>query len=179
MGESPVEKSDVARGAALPRARKVSTMPGKYSELRREMRANFELTWGGQADSNKRIEEIANRLDSHSTKLEEQADKIVEQGQKIARQGQEIARQGQEIARQGEVIAEQNRQMAVGIRETARLGREVVAIGHQMEGRFRLMNDRFGKFLDVLETEATDQGIAIKDLEARVTRLEERQGPAA
>lgn len=40
--------------------------------------------------------------------------------------------------------------MAMGLRETARIGREVVAIGHQMEGRFRLMDDRFGTFLDVV-----------------------------
>lgn len=143
-----------------------------YQHLRRQMQANFELTWAGQADSNKRIREISARLDEQAGRIDHQAQKIEEHGQKIARQGEEIARQGQEIARQGQQIGE-------GLRETARLGREVASLGDQMVGRLRLMSDRFGRFLDVLEGEATEQSSRIDDLDVRVTRLEERQGPAA
>lgn len=140
-------------------------MAGKYEDLRREMRANFELTWGGQADANKRIDRIAARLG-------EQADKIAEQGQTIAEQGQTIADQGQRIAEQGQKIAE-------ALRDTARIGREVVAIGDQTVGRLCQMDQRFAQFLDVLEGDSQEQSEAIADLKARVTRLESLQGPAA
>lgn len=136
------------------------------------MRANFELTWGGQADANKRIDSIATRLGQHADQLEQQADQIAEQGQRIAEQGQRIALQGEQIAGQG-------RQIAQSMRETARIGREVVAIGDQTVGRMRQMDQRFGQFLDVLESDSREQSSAIDDLQRRVSRLESLQGPAA
>jgi len=126
-------------------------MPGKYEELRRDLRANFELTWGGQSDANKRIDSIASRLD-------QQADQIAEQGEQIAKQGQQIAQ---------------------ALRETARIGREVVAIGDQTVGRLRQMDQRFAQFLDVLEGDSQEQSEAIADLRRRVSHLETLQGPAA
>ena len=154
-------------------------MSSRYEELRREMRANFELTWGGQADANKRIEAISVRLGQHAERLEQQADKIAEQGQQIAEQGRQIAEQGQQIAEQGQQIAEQGRQIARSMRDTAKIGREVVAIGDQTVGRLRQMDHRFGQFLDVLESDSRAQDEAIADLKTRVARLEGLQGPAA
>ncbi len=132
-------------------------MSGKYHQLRLEMRANFELTWGGQADANRRIDQIASRLEI---------------------QGRDIAEQGRQIAEQGRQIAKQGQQIEAALKDTARIAREVVAIGDQNVGRLRQMDQRFGQFLDVLESEAQEQSEAISDLQERVSRLE-RRGPAA
>lgn len=121
------------------------------------MRANFELTWGGQADANRRIDQIASRLEV---------------------QGRDIAEQGRQIAEQGRQIAKQGQQIEAAMKDTARIAREVVAIGDQNVGRLRQMDQRFGQFLDVLESEAQEQSEAISDLQERVSRLE-RRGPAA
>lgn len=79
------------------------------------------------------------------------------------------------IEKQGQQIAEQGRQIAQGLRDSARISREVVAIGDQMVGRFRIMDDRFGKFLDVLEGESNEHRDAILDLQRRVQKLEDKQ----
>jgi hypothetical protein len=90
-----------------------------------------------------------------------------------------IAKQGRQIAEQGRKIAEQGEQIAESMRDTARIGREVAAIGDQTVGRLRLMDQRFARFLDVLEGDSREQSEAISDLQQRVARLESLQGPAA
>ena len=133
-------------------------MPGRYTQLRWEMQANFELTWAGQAEGNRRLGEMASKLEDQATKIEAQ---------------------GRLIAEQARAIGENGRQIGVALRETARIGREVVAHGDQMVGRFRQMDERFGKFLDVLESESDQHTDAINDLRGRVSKLENQQGPAA
>lgn len=135
-------------------------MADKFEQFKREIRADLQLMWGGQSDGNKRIEQMARSIEQNSARIEEQGQKIAEQGQKIAEQGQEIAK---------------------SMRETAKLGREVVALGDQMVGRLKQFDQRFGKFIDAMADEIEDRVPLerFENLEDRVRKLEEREGPAA
>jgi hypothetical protein len=101
--------------------------------------------WGSQSSSGKRIEAMARSL-------EEQGQVIVEQGQAIAQQAVRID---------------------ASMRQTAGIAREVVALGDQMMGRLRQLDDKFGKFLGVLERE-TVSSKSFRALEERVRRLEQQ-----
>lgn len=127
----------------------------EWRRLRNEMRADLELMWGSQADSNNRIESLSSSIEKH---------------------GQQIAEQGRQIAEQGRQIAEQSLRIEESMRQSAALGREVAAIGHQLVGRLRQFDHRFGVLIDSLETD-NDKRFAV--LEERVTRLERKTDPAA
>lgn len=134
----------------------------EWRRLRNEIRADLELMWGSQADSNNRIESLSSSIEKH--------------GQQIAEQGRQIAEQGRQIAEQGRQIAEQSLRIEESMRQSAALGREVAAIGHQLVGRLRQFDHRFGVLIDSLETD-NDKRISV--LEERVTRLEQKTDPAA
>lgn len=123
-------------------------MSNDYLKFYRELRAEMELMWGSQGDSNKRIEQISTRIREH----------------------------GQRIEEQGEQIAEQGRQINTSMKETARLGMEVAALGDQMVGRLKQVDHKFGKFLGALEKDmkANVSKKQFEALEARVKRLEDR-----
>ena len=139
----------------------------KLERFKREVRADLQLVWAGQADGNKRLNEMSQRINDC--------------GQQIAEQGQQIAEQGQRIAEQGQLIALQSTVIADSMRETAKLGKEVVAIGEQTVGRLKQFDRRFGKFIDALDEEMETKAPLnrLEALEQRVRELEDRQGPAA
>jgi len=146
----------------------------KLERFKREVRADLQLVWAGQADGNKRLNEMSQRINDYGKQ-------IAEQGQQIAEQGQQIAEQGQRIAEQGKLIALQSTVIADSMRETAKLGKEVVAIGEQTVGRLKQFDRRFGKFIDALDEEMETKAPLnrLEALEQRVRELEDRQGPAA
>ena len=139
----------------------------KLERFKREVRADLQLVWAGQADGNKRLNEMSQRINDY--------------GKQIAEQGQQIAEQGQRIAEQGKLIALQSTVIADSMRETAKLGKEVVAIGEQTVGRLKQFDRRFGKFIDALDEEMETKAPLnrLEALEQRVRELEDRQGPAA
>ena len=149
-------------------------MSEKLERLRKEMRAELALTWAGQADCNRRLEEISSRIHQHADRIDEQAQQIDEQGRQIAEQGRQIAEQGSRIRKQGHLIG-------ASMRETARLGREVAAGGDQIVGRLRQFDQRFGVFIDALQEDLEEKAplSRLERLEERVKDLEERSGPAA
>lgn len=131
-------------------------------KLRMEIRAELELMWGNQVESNARIERLSQSIERHADRIAAQGDEIAEQGRRIAEQGQKIAEQGHEIQ--------------ASMRETAALGREVADLGTQMAGRLKQFDTRFGKFLSASES---DNDRRFQALEERVTRLEKNSDPAA
>ena len=137
--------------------------------LRKDVRAQLELMWGSQSESNSRIEKL-------SRSIEANADTIVEQGRQIAEQGRQIAEQGQRIAEQGQRIAEQSLVIQASMKQSAAIGREVVALGDQMVGRLRQFDYKFGQLLGAIEKDSDQRFVA---LEKRVSRLEKKGDPAA
>jgi hypothetical protein len=66
-----------ADGAAIaPVSKGGRICQGRYNQLRWEMQANFELTWAGQADGNRRLGDMASKLEDQASKLEDQAGRI-------------------------------------------------------------------------------------------------------
>src|SRR5690606_14867000 len=108
-------------------------------------------------------------------------EKIAEQGEKIAEQGRQIAEQGRQIALQGQEIHRHALLIEASMKDSARIAREVADNGRTMVGRFKLMDQRFAKFLDALEKEVEERAPLerLEELEERVRKLEERMGPAA
>ena len=137
-------------------------MSKELDRLRKDVRAQLELMWGSQSESNSRIEKL-------SRSIEANADTIVEQGRQIAEQGRQIAEQGQRIAEQSLVIQ-------ASMKQSAAIGREVVALGDQMVGRLRQFDYKFGQLLGAIEKDSDQRFVA---LEKRVSRLEKKGDPAA
>ena len=144
-------------------------MSKELDRLRKDVRAQLELMWGSQSESNSRIEKL-------SRSIEANADTIVEQGRQIAEQGRQIAEQGRQIAEQGQRIAEQSLVIQASMKQSAAIGREVVALGDQMVGRLRQFDYKFGQLLGAIEKDSDQRFVA---LEKRVSRLEKKGDPAA
>ncbi len=144
-------------------------MSKELDRLRKDVRAQLELMWGSQSESNSRIEKL-------SRSIEANADTIVEQGRQIAEQGRQIAEQGRQIAEQGQRIAEQSLVIQASMKQSAAIGREVVALGDQMVGRLRQFDYKFGQLLGAIEKDSDQRFVA---LEKRVARLEKKGDPAA
>lgn len=125
----------------------------ELSKLRRELTAEFALTWGAWEESNSRIAALSKKLDQ---------------------QGREIAEQGQRIAEQGQSIAE-------SMQISSQLGMQVVASGEIAAARLRQMEKRFDSVLRAVENETGGREVSkrLKALEKRVRKLEEKSDPAA
>lgn len=130
-------------------------MSKEIEQWKKEIRADLELMWGSQSDSNRRIESISESIEAH-------AEKIAEQGRKIAEQGRKIH--------------EQSLAIEASMKQTAAIGREVVALGDQMVGHLRQFDYKFGKLFEALENESDRR---FEALEKRVFRLEQKGEPAA
>ena len=151
-------------------------MSKELDRLRKDVRAQLELMWGSQSESNSRIEKLSRSIEANADTIVEQGRQIAEQGRQIAEQGRQIAEQGQRIAEQGQRIAEQSLVIQASMKQSAAIGREVVALGDQMVGRLRQFDYKFGQLLGAIEKDSDQRFVA---LEKRVSRLEKKGDPAA
>lgn len=160
----------------------------ELSKLRKDMKAEFALLWGGWSSTNSRVDDFGKNLEQHTKILQEQSQQIAKQGEEIAEQGQEIAEQGQRIAEQGQRIAQQSRkiaqqnyQLADAMLTSAKIASEISAQGKQTVGRLQNMERRFSSVLEAVEKEMSEcvSKDRFQKLEERVKRLEDKDDPAA
>ncbi len=117
-------------------------MSKELDRLRKDVRAQLELMWGSQSESNSRIEKL-------SRSIEANADTIVEQGRQIA---------------------EQSLVIQASMKQSAAIGREVVALGDQMVGRLRQFDYKFGQLLGAIEKDSDQRFVALEKRVARLEK---------
>ena len=117
----------------------------ELSRLRMEVKADIELMAIRQGDMAREVEGIASGLHDGL---------------------QGVAQQVQALALQVQVIADKTSS------ETGRLSREVASGSRWMQGRMRLLGERFDAVLGALEREHGDDRELLYDLRDRVFRLE-------
>ncbi len=90
-----------------------------------------------------------------------------------------IAAQSEAIDAQAEGIRAMAQEMKARWKETARLGREVAEGQRWMQGRMRLLGERFDNILGAVERDYSQDHDPLLDLRTRVERLEQDRPPAA
>ena len=127
-------------------------MSEDLSQLKREVRAELELMWGNQADSNSRIGSLSRSIESHATMIEEQ----------------------------GRQIAISMRQSAALGREVVSIGDQMVGRLRQLDQKFGKFIDAVDRRSDErLETVEQQSRQRLDELEKRVSRLEQKDNTAA
>ena len=151
----------------------------ELDKLRMELRTDLELMSIRQGGIGRRLDSIGQTVDEHGRL-------IAEQGQQIAEQGQQIAEQGRQIARQGEQIYQHALLIQKGFAEVAQLSRGAAEDSRWIQGRMRLMSERFDNVLGVVAGQRQEDRALLQqlqtqqaNLDARLTRLEQDHPPAA
>jgi len=138
---------------------------GEMSELDRlrlELKADIELIAIRQGSMAQQVEHLTDQLEGRVDQQAEQIRTMVERLEDLARQMQELGRA-----------------MQLNSRDTARLGREVAAGQRWMEGRMRLLGQRFDAILAAVHADTSADHDLLMELRERVERLEQQGRPPA
>jgi hypothetical protein len=141
-------------------------MKQDLEDLKKQLKADFALTWGLQADTNRRLEAVEQTCASLSQTVEGQNELSNHQAETLQRQAELTQRLFEGARRQTELLGQQ----AVGLKQLKSQLSLVTENGRRIEGHLRHKAERFDVFLNAVINESA----SVTDLTNLEARIESR-----